>query len=424
MATVEQVLAALSRVQDPELHRDLVSLGMIRDVRFEGTVAHFEVVLTTPACPLKSQIEGDCRKAVLEHVPDLTDIAITWGSQVPKPRQQAALPGVNHVVAIGSGKGGVGKSTVTVNVAIALAATGARVGLIDADIYGPTVPLLLGISEKPLVQDGKIVPIERYGVKTMSMGFLLPNADDPVVWRGPMLAGVLQQFIRDVAWGELDYLLIDLPPGTGDIPLSLAQQLPLTGVAVVVTPQLVAQQIGLKTLRMFEMVPTPVPVLGIIENMSHFVCPSCQHETAIFDEGGGREVAVRQGVPFLGGVPLDAGIRQSGDQGSPIVVSAPDSPQAEAFRVIARHLAGQISIRHFALEETGGRQLTHVPEVPGHRPLAVGSAPVRAEGHVHVHGPGCSHDHAPETGESETRPDVPREKRSPFQAIGQFLKRS
>lgn len=422
MATVEQVLAALSHVQDPELHRDLVSLGMIRDIRFEGTIAHFEVVLTTPACPLKSRIEEDCRKAVLDRMPDVTDIAITWGAQVPKPRQQEVLPGVRHVVAIGSGKGGVGKSTVTVNVAIALAATGARVGLIDADIYGPTVPLLLGISEKPLVQDGKIVPIERHGVKTMSMGFLLPNADDPVVWRGPMLAGVLQQFIRDVAWGELDYLLVDLPPGTGDVPLSLAQQLPLTGVAVVVTPQIVAQQIGLKTLRMFEMVPTPVPVLGIIENMSHFVCPSCQHETAIFDHGGGREVAVRQGVAFLGGIPLDAGIRQSGDQGLPIVVSAPDSAQARAFHDIARHLAGQVSIRHFALEETGGLRLTHAPEVPGHRPLAVGQ--VRSDTAPHVHGPGCSHEHEPSPGEVTVQGEATPEKRSPFKAFGQFLKRS
>jgi ATP-binding protein involved in chromosome partitioning len=334
------------------------------------------------------------------------------------------------VVAIGSGKGGVGKSTVTVNVALALAATGARVGLIDADIYGPTVPLLLGITEKPLVQDGKIIPIERHGVKTMSMGYLLPNADDPVVWRGPMLSGVLQQFIRDVAWGELDYLLIDLPPGTGDIPLSLAQQLPLTGVAVVVTPQLVAQQIGLKTLRMFQMVPTPVPVLGIIENMSHFECPACHHETAIFDRGGGREVAVRQGIPFLGEIPLDPIIRDGGDLGKPVVVSDPDSSLAEAFRMTARHLAGQVSIRHFAIEETGSARAAHDQEVPSHRPLDLGS-PARPSA-PHVHGPGCSHDH-PESASDMASSDAPaaaqqepagREKRSPFQAIGNFLKRS
>lgn len=347
MATVEQVLNALSTVNDPELHRDLVSLKMIDDVRIEGGTVRFKVILTTPACPLKSKIQADCTEAVMRMVPGVTEVVIEWGASVPRSAQPTAIPGVKHTIAIGSGKGGVGKSTVTVNLALALAETGAKVGILDGDIYGPSIPLMMGINEKPFIQDGKVLPLEQYGIKLMSIGFLLPNADDPVVWRGPMLAGVLQQFAQEVAWGELDYLLVDLPPGTGDVPLSLAQQIPLAGVAIVLTPQPVAQQIGMKSLRMFQQMPSPVPILGIIENMSTFVCPECAHVTPIFSAGGGTKMSEVANVPLLGEIPLDPKIRTGGDEGKPVFVAEPQSPQAEAFRRIARNLAGQVSISHF-----------------------------------------------------------------------------
>jgi ATP-binding protein involved in chromosome partitioning len=348
MATVEQVLKALSTVHDPELHKDLVTLKMVDQVQVEGDTVRFKVILTTPACPLKDRIKSDCEEAIRRLVPDIQHVAITWGSSVPVSLQPTSLPGVRHAIAIGSGKGGVGKSTVTINLALALAETGARVGILDADIYGPSIPLMMGISEKPYVKDNKLVPIERHGVKLMSIGFLLPNADDPVIWRGPMLAGVLQQFIREVDWGELDYLLVDLPPGTGDVPLSLTQQLPLSGVAIVLTPQPVAQAIGMKSLKMFQQLPTPVPILGLIENMSTFVCPECHHETPIFASGGGPRTSESAKVPFLGEIPLDPKIRLGGDRGEPVFVAEPQSPQAEAFRAIARTLAGRISVQHFA----------------------------------------------------------------------------
>lgn len=348
MATVEQVLKALSTVNDPELHKDLVTLKMIENVRIEGSTVRFKVVLTTPACPLKGQIKADCEAAINRMVPGISHIDLEWGASVPVSLQPSQLAGVRHAIAIGSGKGGVGKSTVTVNVALALAETGAKVGVLDADIYGPSIPLMMGVTEKPYVQDGKLVPIERFGLKLMSMGFLLPHSDDPVIWRGPMLAGVLQQFLREVDWGELDYLLIDLPPGTGDVPLSLSQQLPLAGVAIVLTPQPVAQTIGMKSLKMFQQLPTAVPILGLIENMSSFVCPNCAHETPIFATGGGTKTSESAQVPFLGEIPLDPKIRLGGDRGEPVFVSEPQSPQAEAFRAIARKMAGRVSVQHFA----------------------------------------------------------------------------
>lgn len=351
MATVEQVMKALATVQDPELHRDLVSLKMIEQVEIEGRRVSFKVILTTPACPLKERIRQECVAAIRAMVPEVEDVAITWDARVPASLQPSAVPGIRHAIAIGSGKGGVGKSTVTVNLALALAETGARVGVLDADLYGPSIPTMLGIHEKPLVKDDKLVPLERYGLKVMSLGFLLPNLDDPVVWRGPMLAGVLQQFVRDVAWGELDYLLIDLPPGTGDVPLSLSQQIPLSGVAVVLTPQQVAQQIGMKTVKMFQMLPNKTPILGIIENMSSFVCPHCGQATAIFDEGGAQRTSETAGVPLLGEIPLDPAIRMGGDNGRPVILADPQSAHAEAFRAIACKLAGNISVQHFARVE-------------------------------------------------------------------------
>lgn len=343
MPTNEQVMQALSTVNDPEIRKDLVSLGMIQDVAVDGGRVSFKVVLTTPACPLKDTIRRDCEAAVRQ-IPGVTEIAITFGANVPTGLGITGNrpAGIKHVIAVGSGKGGVGKSTVAVNLALALAESGAKVGLLDADIYGPSIPLMMGANTRPGTRDGRIVPVERHGVKMMSIGFMLPNNDDPVIWRGPMLTGVLQQFVRDVEWGEIDYLLVDLPPGTGDVPLSLTQLLPLSGAVIVITPQPVAAQIGIKTLNMFKQVN--VPILGLIENMSAFVCPHCSESTAIFDHGGGAKTSEYTGVPYLGDIPLDPKIRTGGDKGEPVFVAEPQSPQAEAFRRIAQNMAAKISV--------------------------------------------------------------------------------
>ena len=343
--TRERVLEALSVVQDPDLHRDLVALGMIEDVVIDGGRVGFTVALTTPACPVKDDLERQCREAVAA-LPGVTSVAVTMTSKVRGRVNPAAdkqpIPGVAHVVAVGSGKGGVGKSTVAVNLAAALALDGARVGLLDADVYGPNLPLMAGIRETPLQRDGKILPLHAHGMALMSMGFLV-EPGTPVIWRGPMLHGVIQNFTRDVAWGELDYLLVDLPPGTGDVQLSLVQQVPLAGAVIVCTPQAVALEDAVKAIAMFEKLD--VPVLGLIENMSYFVCPNCDARHEIFAHGGARAYADERGIPFLGEVPLHAGVREGGDRGAPIVRSAPNAPEAAAFRAAARRLAARLSIQ-------------------------------------------------------------------------------
>lgn len=339
MATEEQVIAALRTVQPPDLHTDIVTLGMVKNLKVMSGIVAFTLELAAAGAAHKDRLEADARQA-LKAVPGVSDVAIHVAIAEKAARPSGGSQ-IKHVIAIGSGKGGVGKSTVSANLAVALAASGARVGLLDADIYGPSVPLLMGVgNQRPPVKDEKLQPIESHGVKLMSMGFLLPNPEDPVVWRGPMLAGALKQFINDVAWGDLDYLLVDLPPGTGDIPLSLVQSIPLSGAVIVITPQQVATSIGIKTLRMLQQ--TKAPILGIIENMSAFVCEHCHHETPIFDHGGGRRTSEREGVPFLGEIPLDPKIRVSGDQGTPVVVADPQSPQAEAFRKVAQALVDSV----------------------------------------------------------------------------------
>jgi ATP-binding protein involved in chromosome partitioning len=347
------VLDALRTVDDPDLRRDLVSLGMIKDVKVcEGNVA-FTVVLTTPACPLKAKIEADCREAVGK-IPGVKNINVAMTADVTGRRGQRGplVPGVKHVVAVGSGKGGVGKSTVAVNLAVALAQAGARVGLMDGDIYGPTVPMLLGVEDAELEQTAvrlpngevahRLVPVSRHGVSCISMGFLV-EPGQPVVWRGPMLAKVINQFLGDVEWGDLDYLLVDLPPGTGDVSMTLAQALPLTGAVIVMTPQDVAASIAVKSVRMFQKMD--VPILGIVENMSYFVAPDTGHTYHIFGRGGGPEAAEELRVPFLGGIPLDIATREGSDEGEPVLVSQPTSPQSEVFREVAGRLAAQISIQ-------------------------------------------------------------------------------
>jgi ATP-binding protein involved in chromosome partitioning len=343
--TREDVLAALSRVQDPDLRKDLVSLGMIEDLVVEGDRVRFTVALTTPACPVKDDLERQCREAVAS-LPGVAGVEVTMTSKVRGRARGTAdrkpIEGVAHVVAVGSGKGGVGKSTVAVNLACGLAQDGARVGLLDADVYGPNVPLMMGVHETPYQKDGRILPLLAHGIELMSMGFLV-EAGTPVIWRGPMLHGVIQNFTRDVAWGELDYLVVDLPPGTGDVQLSLAQQVPLSGAVVVCTPQQVALDDAIKAIAMFEKLD--VPILGLVENMSYFVCPACDTRHEVFAHGGARAEASRRGIPFLGEIPLHPAVREGGDGGVPVVLGAPDSPEAQSFRRAARQLAARLSIQ-------------------------------------------------------------------------------
>jgi ATP-binding protein involved in chromosome partitioning len=337
------ILDALRTVKDPDLHRDIVTLGFVKDLKADQGKVSFTIELTTPACPAKKQLEEQARQAVLQ-VKGVSDVEILMSSRVAAAKQGAGrqeIPGVKNIVAVGSGKGGVGKSTVTVNLAVALADSGAKVGLLDADIYGPNVPLMIGITGQPRAENDKIQPLANFGVKVMSMGFLAAE-DTPMIWRGPMLHNVIQQFIRQVDWGELDYLLVDLPPGTGDVQLSLTQTVPLMGAVVVTTPQDVALQDARKAIMMFRQVR--VEILGLVENMSYFECPKCSTRTNIFNHGGGELTARKYEVPFLGEVPLSVGIREGGDKGKPIVLAEPASPAGKAFAQIAANVAAQVSI--------------------------------------------------------------------------------
>jgi len=338
------VLDALRTVIDPDLNRDIVSLNFVRDLKIDGDTVSFTIELTTPACPMKKEMERMAREAVTA-ISGVKTVQINMTAAVTRGaagKEKHPIEGVRNAIAVGSGKGGVGKSTVTVNLAIALAQSGAAVGILDADIYGPNIPLMMGITGRPYVIGERIQTLTNYGVRLMSMGFLLEEDDEPVIWRGPMLHSVIQQFLQQVEWGELDYLLIDLPPGTGDVQLSLTQTVPLTGAVVVSTPQDVALQDARKAIQMFRQVD--VAVLGIVENMSYFKCPKCGEISHVFSHGGGTKTAERYGVPFLGEVPLTADLREGGDAGKPVVAMTPDAPAAEAFRRIAERAAAQVSI--------------------------------------------------------------------------------
>ncbi len=352
--STEQVLDALKVVQDPDLHRDIVSLGFVQNMVIDQGHIAFDVVLTTPACPVKGSLHDQAKAAVLQ-LPGVekVDINMTFSvasARTPAPEQ--LLPGVRNVIAVASGKGGVGKSTVSTNLAIALAQTGASVGLVDADIYGPNIPLMMGFKEKPELfgnEKRQIIPLTAYGIKLMSIGFLIADDDNPVIWRGPMVHGAIQQFLRDVDWGELDYLVVDLPPGTGDAPLSLSQLVPIAGVVVVTTPQDVALQDVVKGIGMFNKLS--VPIAGLVENMSYFQCPHCDEVTEIFGHGGGQRLSEKYDVPLLGRIPLDTHIRAGGDEGRPIVIAEPDSPVTEAFRSTARQMAARLSVIALETEE-------------------------------------------------------------------------
>jgi ATP-binding protein involved in chromosome partitioning len=341
----DNVLAVLRTVQDPDLHKDIVTLGFVKDVKIEGGEVDFTIELTTPACPVRDQMKAEAEQKVAA-LPGVTAARAKMTADVKARggfgRQQ--VPGVRNIVAVGAGKGGVGKSTTAVNLAVALAAKGARVGLMDADVYGPNIPQMLGVSDQPEVsEDKKMVPPEAHGIKLISMGMLVPP-DQPIIWRGPMLHGAVQQFMRDVAWGELDYLVVDLPPGTGDVALSMAQSVPMAGAVVVTTPQGVSVSDVRKAVAMFRQLN--IPVLGVIENMSYFVCGHCQERTDIFGSGGGRKMAEDLQIPFLGEVPIDTRVRSGGDEGRPIVAAAPDAPAAQAFADLAGRVAAQVSVQN------------------------------------------------------------------------------
>lgn len=339
----EKVYEALGTVEDPDLHKDLVSLNMVREVRVDeqGNV-EATICLTTPACPLKERIRRDCENAI-KRIDGVANVTIKMTAEVQKgavDAGKAPIAGVRNIIAVGSGKGGVGKSTTAVNLAVALARLGAKTALLDADIYGPNVPSMVGTSGRPQVIDNRIIPIKANGLSVMSMGFLVED-DQPLVWRGPMLHGVLKQLLHDVNWGDQDYLVIDLPPGTGDIQLSLSQTVPVTGSVIVTTPQNIALQDAKKGIMMFQKVN--VPCLGIVENMSYYLCPKCGHRDEVFSNAGGEHAAKKYGVPFLGAVPLNTDIRESMDTGHP-VAAREDSPFFEIYRDIAQKVAQGISI--------------------------------------------------------------------------------
>jgi len=338
------VLEALKVVQDPDLGRDIVSLDFVKELRIEGGLVTFDIELTTPACPVKEQMH-DQAVAAVSALDGVTSVTVNMTANVRAVASpdagRAPIPGVKNIIAVGAGKGGVGKSTVAVNLALALAKYGGRVGLIDADIYGPNIPIMLGLRGQLETDGKKIVPAEKYGIPVVSMGFLTQD-ETPIIWRGPMLHGVVQQFFREVRWQELDYLVVDMPPGTGDVALSLSQTVPVSGAVVVTTPQVVSVADSRRAVAMYRKLN--VPTLGIVENMSHFVCPSCDHESDLFGKGGGESAATDMGVPFLGRIPVYQPIREGGDSGNPIVLSEPDSAAARAFFEVAERTAAQISI--------------------------------------------------------------------------------
>ncbi len=330
--TSESILDALSKVQEPELHRDLVTLNMIRDIEIQGATVSFTIILTTPACPLRGSIEKQARQAVMS-LPSIKAVNIRMDASVPNDGRNRGLLNlpIRNAVAVASGKGGVGKSTISANLAVALAQTGACVGLMDADIYGPNIPTMMGIHDIPGTQGNKLIPAMAYGVKLMSMGFLV-KPGQPLIWRGPMLNSAIRQFLADVEWGELDYLIIDLPPGTGDASLSLAQILPLSGVIIVTLPQAVSLEDASRSLSMFQTLE--VPILGVIENM----------RGEFFGSGGGEDLARIAKVPFLGAVPMEQTVRVGGDTGEPVVASKPNSIAAIAFKSLAGQVAARISV--------------------------------------------------------------------------------
>jgi ATP-binding protein involved in chromosome partitioning len=358
----DAVLQSLRVVIDPDLRRDIVSLGFIKDLSISGGHVSFAIELTTPACPVKDQMREQAAAAV-RAVAGVSDVDVRMTANVRSVSApelgRPQWPGVKNIIAVGAGKGGVGKTTMSVNLALALARCGGRVGILDGDIYGPNVPIMLGLSATQLTTDGKqIVPAEKHGIQVVSMGFLT-SEDAPVIWRGPMLHSAIQQFFRDVAWRDLDYLIVDMPPGTGDVALSLSQTVPVVGSILVTTPQKVSLADTLRAVRMYQKLN--IAPIGLVENMSYYACPNCHHEADIFGHGGGERLAEQMEVPFLGRLPVYQPIREGSDAGVPILVSEPGSSAARAFMQVAERTAAQVSIlAHKAAEANKGK----IPLIP------------------------------------------------------------
>lgn len=345
MVGLDQVLEKLSTVIDPDLKKDIVSMGMIKDIELNDGNLKFTLELTTPACPFNVEIEDDVRRVIGE-ITELKNFDMNVTAKVMEGRaldEDTGMASVKNIIGVASGKGGVGKSTVSLNLALALSQTGAKVGLLDADIYGPSIPLMLGMKDGYMhVEDNKLQPAESNGIKVVSFGFFAEQSHQAAIYRGPIISGILKQFLVDTNWSDLDYLIVDLPPGTGDIPLTLAQTIPITGILVVTTPQDVASNVAVKAIGMFEKLN--VPIIGVVENMSHFACPDCSNRHYIFGQGGARKISEQFNMPFLGEIPLNSGIMSGSDLGRPIMITGSDSASANAFRDTAKNIAAQCSI--------------------------------------------------------------------------------
>ena len=352
MVGIDQVLEKLSTVIDPDLKQDIVSMGMIKDLELNDGDLKFTLELTTPACPFNVEIEDDVRR-VLGEMSELKNFDMNVTAKVMEGRsldEDTGMATVKNIIGVASGKGGVGKSTVSLNLALALAQTGAKVGLLDADIYGPSIPLMLGMKDGYMeVEENKLQPAESNGLKVVSFGFFAEQSHQAAIYRGPIISGILKQFLVDTNWSDLDYLIVDLPPGTGDIPLTLAQTIPITGILVVTTPQDVASNVAVKAIGMFEKLN--VPIIGVVENMSHFICSKCDEKHYIFGEGGARKISEQFNMPFLGEIPLNSGIMSGSDLGKPIMITNPESPSADAFRASAKNIAAQCSILAAKLQQ-------------------------------------------------------------------------
>ena len=352
MVGVDDVINKLSTVIDPDLKKDIVSMGMIKDLELNSGNLKFTLELTTPACPFNEEIESDVRKAI-DEIDGINNLDMKVTAKVMEGRDLAAdeaMATVKNIIAVASGKGGVGKSTVSLNLALALSQTGAKVGLLDADIYGPSIPLMLGMKEANMqVEDNKLQPAESNGIKVVSFGFFAQQEHQAAIYRGPIISGIVKQFLVDTNWSNLDYLIVDLPPGTGDIPLTLAQTIPITGILVVTTPQEVASSVASKAIGMFAKLE--VPMLGVVENMSYFECSKCNEKHHIFGKGGAERISEKHNMPLLGAIPLNSGIMSGSDLGKPVMITQPDSPSAEAFTVAAKNIAAQCSMQHFKIQQ-------------------------------------------------------------------------
>lgn len=352
MVGVDDVINKLSTVIDPDLNKDIVSMGMIKDLDLNSGNLKFTLELTTPACPFNEEIEADVRKAI-DELDGIKNLDMNVTAKVMEGRSLDAdesMKTVKNIIAVASGKGGVGKSTVALNLALALSRTGAKVGLLDADIYGPSIPLMLGMKNAAMqVEDKKLQPPESNGIKVVSFGFFAEQEHQAAIYRGPIISGIVKQFLVDTNWTDLDYLIVDLPPGTGDIPLTLAQTIPITGILVVTTPQEVASSVASKAIGMFDKLN--VPMLGVVENMSYFECSKCNEKHYIFGKGGAEKISKKHNMPFLGSIPLNSGIMEGSDLGKPVMITQPDSPSAEAFTAAAKNVAAQCSIQHYKMKE-------------------------------------------------------------------------